>query len=168
MVKPVEDAAVRAVDGQKSAAHEAELVGGQMRHVDVSVLEPRVEDQPHVSHHERGAVEGEHCEASGLARPRAEGGHDRSRVSSTLPYVAIIRPQALAERGKRPEMVGGAVLGTASRSDEEVCWPAYHEVGEQPDHPVDPPPESTALRQLEFAPRVLEDAIAPHDDRDVR
>mmetsp|Transcript_60253 Transcript_60253/g.144812 ORF Transcript_60253/g.144812 Transcript_60253/m.144812 type:complete len:273 (-) Transcript_60253:341-1159(-) len=170
VVQPVEDRAVRPVDGEESAAHVGELVVGQVGHVDVCVLQPGVGDQPHVGEAEREAVEQRHGAAARLGRPRAEHGthgHDADVGAHDL-LGPRGGPERRVEGLEGHEVVGGAVLGPARGAPEQVGRPADAKVQHQLEQTPRPLAKLLCVLELALAALVLDAGAAVDDDGHVR
>ncbi len=75
------------VDGEEGAADEGELLGAEVGHVYVGVLEPRVEHQPDIDHRQRAAVQRHHVPRPVRAPPDDEEGHHGQDTSVRHPHL---------------------------------------------------------------------------------
>mmetsp|Transcript_28948 Transcript_28948/g.72747 ORF Transcript_28948/g.72747 Transcript_28948/m.72747 type:complete len:400 (-) Transcript_28948:73-1272(-) len=131
MVEEVKDLGVGAVDGAEGALEPRPLVGFVVGDVDVGVLEPGVEDEPHVDEEVGTDVESGNRGATERLRGVDETGDGGEDADVGEPDLRA--PVAREEGVGGDEVAGGAADGAAGCADEEVEGPAEDEVVKEVD-----------------------------------
>eukprot|EP00965_Chrysotila_dentata_P164774 5440994-Pleurochrysis_carterae.AAC.3 len=87
VMQPVKESSVRPVNGQKGAAHESVLLGAQVRHVHIRVLQPRINHEPSVHYKQWPTIERKDgCKPRGT-RPQRQHGEGHSNACRRRPYL---------------------------------------------------------------------------------
>mmetsp|Transcript_5897 Transcript_5897/g.21513 ORF Transcript_5897/g.21513 Transcript_5897/m.21513 type:complete len:209 (+) Transcript_5897:407-1033(+) len=131
-MQKIEHRAVRSVDRHERPLQKAPVVALEVRDVHVRVLQPRVQNEPEVTHEVRAHVERDDGpDASGGDRPRGERGDDGDAADVALPHLRLPLPREqrelplLAHEGQ--EVVRLPSHGPAAGAGEEVDWPPQEE-----------------------------------------
>mmetsp|Transcript_9149 Transcript_9149/g.30416 ORF Transcript_9149/g.30416 Transcript_9149/m.30416 type:complete len:354 (-) Transcript_9149:371-1432(-) len=166
VVQPVEDAAVRPVDGEECAAHVRELVVGEVGHVHVGVLQPRVEHEPRVREEVRRPVQHRQPRAANLRGDQAEDAEHGADAEVGAPNLERPGggPQVGVERLDRHKVVRRAVLWPAGGAPQQVRGPAEDEVEHELQRAPRPLAQLLRLFEVVLAAAVL-DALPAVDDK---
>mmetsp|Transcript_162808 Transcript_162808/g.517247 ORF Transcript_162808/g.517247 Transcript_162808/m.517247 type:complete len:482 (+) Transcript_162808:720-2165(+) len=129
MVDEVEHGSIRTIDGHEGAAAPVPSIVVEVRHVNVGVLEPRVQHQPCVADRQGAHIHGNHGGPAERFAPEEEG-RERGDDADVGLQDLVLEPAreelllALVEGLPGPHVAGPAVGGAARGTEEDVGGPA--------------------------------------------
>mmetsp|Transcript_95741 Transcript_95741/g.139853 ORF Transcript_95741/g.139853 Transcript_95741/m.139853 type:complete len:278 (+) Transcript_95741:368-1201(+) len=143
VVEEVEDSSIWPVDGHEGTLDVAPVFAGKVGHVGVGVLEPCVEDKPHVGDAQRGHVKSEHVPYTKRHRPSSQQANHGNNANIREPHLLLPcareKLSVLVSSGEGPDgdkMVGDTADGSTSHTGHEVRGPAEYKVGNHTDATV--------------------------------
>mmetsp|Transcript_16946 Transcript_16946/g.20821 ORF Transcript_16946/g.20821 Transcript_16946/m.20821 type:complete len:318 (+) Transcript_16946:265-1218(+) len=132
----IQDWAIRTVNRVEGALHPGPVLLVVVWDVNVSVLQPGVQDQPAVRDHQRSQIQSENAgKTCRFSPPEQESGHPKDshirHHNLSLPHAREKVLLPIAERRERPHVIGIAVCRAASGPTCDVRRPTQDQVRDE-------------------------------------